>query len=207
MNESQFPQPSPEQLEGFQEGDPLAINEVVELVLASLLRWAWKSYPQLSRDDVQDVVHQVLTEICRNNKRYDASQVVFTTYVIRLLKLRLTDLYVQQQKIEQHEESGLDAYEKMLALPYNDTELADKDTRLARSDFFQQVEEHLNPVEQELLQLMKQGLTRTSDIAPVLARYGPIRDAESDAKNAKARLLRKLSFIRRSLEYTMEDLL
>ncbi len=40
MKESNFPQPTDEQLAGFREGDPVAINEVVELVLPPILRWA-----------------------------------------------------------------------------------------------------------------------------------------------------------------------
>src|SRR2546425_652217 len=82
--ECNFPQPSSEQLAGFQEGDPLVANEIVELVLPSILRWAWTHYKLLPQDDVQDIVHQVLAEICHHSARYDPERVLFTTYVIGL---------------------------------------------------------------------------------------------------------------------------
>ena len=97
MRESNFPQPSPEQLAGFQEGDTLVANEIIELVLPSILRWAWTQYKLLPPDDVQDIAHQVLAEICRHYASYDPERALFTTYIIGLLKLRLADLYTTQQ--------------------------------------------------------------------------------------------------------------
>src|SRR5207245_1100362 len=102
------------------------------------LRWAWKHYKLLSQDDVQDIVHQVLAEICHHYARYDPERVLFTTYVIGLLKLRLADLYATQQERDEKAESGPDAYEKLLSLPYNDIEELDEDTRIVREDFFRQ---------------------------------------------------------------------
>ncbi len=206
MKESNFPQPTDEQLAGFREGDPVAINEVVELVLPPILRWAWGNYELLPRDDVQDIVHQVLAEICHQPARYDPSLVLFTTYVIRLLRLRLVDLYATQRDIEEQEEYGPDAYEKLLALSYNDTGTIDEDTRIVREDFFHQLEEHLEPVERELLQLMRKGIKSTKAAAAILLRYGPIADEERDVKNAKARLERKMAFIRKKLGFKLEDL-
>lgn len=207
MKESNFPQPTAEQLAGFREGDPVAINEVVELVLPPILRWAWRNYKFLSRDDVQDTVHQVLAEICHQPARYDPSLASFTTYVIRLLKLRLADLYAKQHEIDEQEEYGPDAYEKLLALPYNNTGTIDEDTRIVREDFFRQLEEHLEPVEHELLQLMRKGVKNTEAFAAILIRYGPVANEAGDVKNAKARLERKIVFINKTLGYKPEDLL
>lgn len=206
MKGSNFPQPTDEQLAGFREGDPIAINEVVELVLPPILRWAWGNYELLPRDDVQDIVHQVLAEICHQPARYDSSLALFTTYVIRLLRLRLADLYTTQREIEEQEEYGPDVYEKLLALPYNDTGTIDEDTRIVREDFFCQLEEHLEPVERELLQLMRSGIKSTKAAAAILSRYGPITDEERDVKNAKARLERKMAFIRKKLDFKLEEL-
>jgi DNA-directed RNA polymerase specialized sigma24 family protein len=206
MKESNFPQPSSEQLAGFQEGDPLVANEIVELVLPSILRWAWTHYKLLPQDDVQDIVHQVLAEICHHSARYDPERAVFTTYVIGLLKLRLADLYATQQEIDEKVESGPDAYEKLLSLPYNDTETLDEDTRIVREDFFHQVEEHLEPVERELFQLMRKDVKSTRAFAAVLVRNGPVSDEEREVKNAKARLMRKVTFIAKTLGYAPEDL-
>ena len=206
MKESSFPQPTNEQLASFREGDPVTINEVVELVLPSILRWVWKHYKLLSQDDVQDIVHQVLAEICHHYARYDPERVLFTTYVIGLLKLRLADLYATQQERDEKAESGPDAYEKLLSLPYNDIEELDEDTRIVREDFFRQVEEHLEPVEREFFQLMRKDVKSTRAFAAVLVRYGPVSDEERDVKNAKARLMRKVTFIGKTLGYAPEDL-
>jgi len=206
MKESNFPQPSSEQLAGFQEGDPLAANAVVELVLPSIQRWAWTQYKLLPQDDVQDIVHQVLAEICHHYARYDPKRVLFTTYVIGLLKLRLADLYATRQEIDEKEEYGPDAYEKLLSLPYNDTEALDEDTRIVREEFFRQVEEHLEPIERELFQLMRNDVKSTRAFAAVLVRYGPVSDEDRDVKNAKARLMRKVTFIGKTLGYAPEDL-
>lgn len=206
MKESTFPRPTSEQLIAFREGDPLATNEIIELVLQPILRWAWGQYTPLSRDDVQDIVHQVLAEICYHPSRYDPERALFTTYVIHLLKLRLADLYAVQHEIDDQEESGPDAYEKLLALPYNEIEALDEDTRIAREDFFRQVEEHLEPCEQELFRLMRSDVISTKLYAAVLARYRPVLDEERDVKNAKERLKRKVKFIGKTLNYTPEDL-
>ncbi len=206
MKESNFPQPSPEQLAGFQEGDTLVANEIIELVLPSILRWAWTQYKLLLPDDVQDIVYQVLAEICRHYVRYDPKRALFTTYVIGLLKLRLADLYATQQEIDEKEEYGPDAYEKLLSLPYNDTEALDEDTRIVREEFFRQVEEHLDPVERELFQVMRKDVKSSKAFAAVLVRYGPVSDEERDVKNAKARLMRKVTFIAKTLGYAPEDL-
>lgn len=206
MKESNFPQPSSEQLAGFQEGDPLVANEIVELVLPSILRWAWTHYKQLSKDDVQDIVHQVLAEICHHSARYDPARALFTTYVIGLLKLRLADLYTAQQEIDKKVESGPDAYEKLLSLPYNDTEILDEDTRIVREDFFRQVEEHLELVERELFLLMRKDVKSTKAFVAVLVHNGPVSDEEREVKNAKARLMRKVAFIAKALGYALEDL-
>jgi hypothetical protein len=206
MKESNFPQPSPGQLAGFQEGDPLLANEIAELILPPLLRWAWTHYKLLPQDDVQDTVHQVLAETCYHYSRYDPKRGLFTTYVIGLLKLRLADLYAEQQERNENVESGPDAYEKLFFLPYNDTEALDEDTRIVREAFFCQVEDHLEPVERELFQLMRNDVKSSAAFAAVLVRYGPVSDEEREAKNAKARLMRKVTFIAKTLGYAPEDL-
>lgn len=206
MKESNFPQPTPEQLAGFQKGDPIIANEIVELTLPPILRWAWTHYKSLPQDDVQDVVHQVFAEICYHYARYDSRRVLFTTYVIGLLKRRLADLREMHQEIDENEESGPDAYEKLLSLPYNDIEALDEDTRIVREAFLGQLEEHLEPSERELFQLMRNDVKSSRYFAAVLIRYGPVSDEERDVKNAKARLMRKITSIAKTLGYALEDL-
>jgi DNA-directed RNA polymerase specialized sigma24 family protein len=207
MKETNFPRLTDEQLAGFRNGDPFIINEIVKLILPPVLRWAWRQYRLLQRDDVQDIVHQVIAEICHQPQRFDPARASLPTYVIRLLKLRLADLYAKQQEVDNQEEYGPDAYEKLLSLPYNSTEVLDKDTRIVREEFFDQLDEHLEPVERELLLLMRQGRKDTNVFVAVLTRYGLVEDEDREVKNAKARLIRKMTFIVRSLGYKLEDLL
>ena len=74
MHESSFQQPTPEQIAAFVQGDPVAIDEVVHLLLPQLYRWAIRQYPNFPRDEVQSVVNESFAEICRNHARYNPNR-------------------------------------------------------------------------------------------------------------------------------------
>jgi Sigma-70 region 2 len=202
MREIHSQQPTTEQLLSFQSGDPVAINEVIELVLPQLAGWACHLYPVLPPEDVHDVVFQVLAEICQHHARYDPNRAKFTTYAFGLIKRRLTDLYATWIKINEFEESGPDAHEKLLSLPYNDVERPDADVLLTRDEFFQQAETRLSDLEREVCSVM-----RTSDdphlITEILERYGDT----SEVKNVRAIIRRKLTALAAELHYQQEDVL
>src|SRR5689334_18230757 len=119
MEEETFQQPSPELLARFVVGDPIAEDTVLGLVLPQIYRWAIRRYSNLPEQEVQSVIHQVITETCRPRVRYDPNRSKLTTYLIGLIKLRMVDLYEKQNAIYTSEESGIDAKEKLLRLPYN----------------------------------------------------------------------------------------
>lgn len=208
MPKSVFDQPTPELLDGFVAGDPLAINEVVEILLPQIVRWAIKQYRNLPQDEVESTVHQVFTEVCINHARYEPHKAKLTTFVIRLLKFRLADLYQEITQIFKAEDSSLDISEKLLKKPYNDTDTIDAATQLTRKAFFQEAALFLDPYEQEFLEMMRKGEKHQEAFIQILTRHGyPMSDPDHAVKNAKERLIRRLKTIALDAGYTLEDLL
>ena len=207
MDESVFQQPTPEQLAGFVVGDPLATDEIVRLLLPQLCRWAWQQYPRLPDAEVQSTLHQVLAETCVNHARYDPTKAKLTTYLIRLLRLRLADLHRQEQDLRLTEEYGEDTPENQSPSPYNPIELSGVETRQTQQQFFETVTDRLEPVEREFLRLMRQGEKAQQVYVAVLHRYGFGADAAHEVKNTKERLMRKLKAFAREHHYQLEDLL
>src|SRR6185369_10526841 len=99
MKESVFQQPSSQDLAGFREGDPLAIERVLLLMIPQFLRWAWSSYPDLPVDDVEELVYAALAETCRSHSRYDPAASLFTTYVINLIRWRIDRLRKSVERV------------------------------------------------------------------------------------------------------------
>lgn len=202
--ESTFPQPTEEQLTGFVEGDPLAIDAVVRLVLVPLVRWAKSQYGGLPEQEVESLLHQVLGEICVNHSRYDPSRAKFTTYVIYLYKLRVRDLMNRNPKVisleSQFSETGRENY---LDSAYNYIE--DRETDISTEEFFQRLDEHLDDLEREFLALIRSGVKDTQQFAEVLKRYTSVDDPFRQVKNTKERLQRKLRSLAKELGYTAED--
>lgn len=207
MSDSVFQQPTPQQLAAFVEGDPIAEDEVLRLVLPQLYRWAARNYSDLPQPEVQGIIHQVITETCRPKVRYDPSRARLTTYLIGLIKLRLTDLYHKHQRIIKAEESSLDTHEKSPQVLYNESETLGDCTRITREMFFQEVENSLSDLEKDFLTLMRQGEKRLDVFVGVLEQYGAISDPTREVKNAKERLKRKLKATARNLNYRLEDLM
>lgn len=202
--ESAFPQPAEEQLKGFVEGDPIAIDAVVRLVLVPLVRWAKSQYSGLPEQEIESLLHQVLGEICVNHSRYDPSRAKFTTYVINLYKLRVRDLMNRGPKVisldSQFSKTG---HEKHPDLAYNYTD--DKETDISTEEFFQRLNEHLDDLEQEFIALIRSGIKDTDRFAEVLSRHTSVDDPSRQVKNTKERLQRKLRSLAKELGYTRED--
>lgn len=206
--ESAFTQPTAEQLADFAAGDPIAEDEVLQLVLPQLVRWAWKHYANLPREEVESTIHQVLAETCRPVVRYDPARSKLTSYLIRLIKLRLNDVYTKRQTIVGHEESIEHVRENLLHTPYNVmNSLEASATELTRERFFADAAGHLDEQECEILELMRAGIGGVEPYTAVLSKYGSVSDPARDVKNAKVRLQRRLNTLAGRMGYPKEDLL
>ena len=203
MPESVFQQPTPEQIAAFVQGDPVVIDEIVHLLLPQLYRWTIRQYPNFPEDEVQSVVNESFAEICRNHVRYNPQQAQLTTYIIRLIKLRMATLSQAIKKItkivEEQENPSQDTYNRLST--------ANLDTRIVQERFFNKVMERLDDAEQEGLNLMLQEELSQDAYVAVLMRRGPVLDPAGEVKNFKERLKRKVKTIARELGYEREDLL
>ena len=208
MSESVFDQPSSEQLDAFVAGDPIAIDEVVRMLLPQVYRWALRHYANLPEDEVKSIIHLVFAEVCRNHARYSPQRSKLTTYVISIVRLRLNDLYQEVVSSDRISESDVVEYEKRLESLYNLSGTVDATTQIARDAFFQDAAILLDDYEREILNLMRQGEKRQDPFVAVLNRYGyPVSDPSHAVKNAKERLIRKLRSIAHETGYRLEDLL
>ncbi|MBZ0285245.1 MAG: hypothetical protein K8L97_31215 [Anaerolineae bacterium] len=206
MDESKFPQPTSAQLDGFVNGDPIAIQESIELLLPPLIRWAKSNYAGLAADEVESLMHQVFGEVCINHDRYDRKRSKLTTYILNLFKLRVRDLL--QQAAENKKLISLDAdikYEKSLATPYNYTDEEEQNISVQR--FFEQVEQYLEPLEIEFLGLMRSGVKDSERFVTILLNHRTdVNDLTKEVKNTKERLYRKIRTIADELNVVLTDL-
>ncbi|SRR6266498_1314833 len=208
MAGSVFNQPTQEQLDAFVAGDPIVINEVIELLLPQIVRWAIKQYRNLPEDEVESMIHQVFAEVCINHARYEPHKAKLTTFVIRLLKLRLADLYQEITRISTAEDSSLDISENLLKKPYNNTDTIDAATHVTREAFFQEAALSLDPHELDFLEMMRKGEKRQEVFVNILMRHGyPTSDPDHAVKNTKERLIRRLKTIADDAGYPLQDLL
>lgn len=205
-SESTFPQPTADQLKAFVEGDPIAIDEVMTLILIPLVRWAKSQYGGLPEQEVESLMHQILGEICVNHSRYDPSRARITTYVINLYKLRVRDLLSQSKKITSLEVNLTPSeteHEEYPELPYN--YLEDQDQNILTEDFFESVAGHLDDLEREFLDLLRSGIKDTQIFAEVLGKYTEVTEPFKQVKNTKERLHRKLRSLAQDLGYSADD--
>jgi hypothetical protein len=206
MVESKFPEPTFEQLEAFGKGDPIATQEIVELILPPLVRWAKTKYSGLAADEVESLMHQVLGEICINHERYNPQLSKLTTYILNLFKLRVRGLL--QEVNENQKIISLDAdpkYEKLFVTPYNYTD--DEDQIIAINHFFEQVEERLEPVEMEFLRLMRLGIKDSDQfVSIVVQNRSDVGDIAKEVKNTKERLYRKIRSIATEVNFKFTDI-
>jgi hypothetical protein len=205
MDDSVFRQPAPDQLSAFAQGDPVAIDEVICLVLPQLYRWALHQYSNLLADEVKSTIHQVLAEICRHPERYDPGRAKFTTYAINLIKMRLAGLHRSLKKIGQIEDTSQPGQEKPARRAYN--QLDTEDLRIVQQQFFDVARDRLERAERDFLEQMLQGEKSQEVFVSILARYGPVSDPSAEVKNMKERLKRRLKAVALELGYEAEDLL
>src|SRR5262245_33313701 len=132
MSDSIFQQPTALQLEEFVRGDPVVINEVVHILLPQLHRWGVQKYSNLPQDEVQSIINRVFAEACRNHARYNPQKAKLTTYLIRLIDLRMATLYQSIKKKVEAETLFSDQQENFLKGVYNSTNTEEIDNRLAR---------------------------------------------------------------------------
>ena len=208
MSQSVFDQPTQEQLAGFVAGDPVAQDEVARLLLPQIVRWAFKHFPALPREEVESMVYYAFAEACRNHKRYAPERSLLTTYLIRLVRFRLIDLYDELREIEETEETDLKEREKSLQLTYNELDETDAATHAVRDSFFKDATQLLEGAEREFLTLMWDGEFHQEAFAAILTRYGYSDiDLAHEVKNTKERIHRKLALLARERGYKPEDLL
>jgi|SRR5581483_1232253 len=206
MDDSVFEQPTPDQLSAFVQGDPIAKDEVVSVMLPQLYRWARNAYQNLPEDEVQSTLHQVLAEICLNYSRYDPERAKFTTYVIHLFRMRLASLHQLIKSIGKNQEINESEYENRSNVPYNKSE-ADIHKQIAKDRFFDAVTAQLDGAELEFLRQMRSGEKDLAIYVSILSLYQAVTDPASEVKNTKERLKRKIKAIAEELGYQTDDLI
>lgn len=204
MSDSTFQQPSPQDLDGFIEGDPLATDRVVTQLADQLIRWSRGHYPDLTDSDLEDLVYAALEETCRNHARYDQSRSLITTYVINLIKWRAQRVRGAVQRIRAHEDTSPEAQENLPRDAYNQTEAKDIEVRIAREDFYRTVREKLQGLDREFFELEIQG-AEWSDYVGAVEREGAFSNPEAEAKNRRARVRRALKKIAEDMGFEADD--
>ena len=203
MHESSFQQPTPEQIAAFVQGDPLAIDEVVHLLLPQLYRWAIRQYPNFPRDEVQSVVNEAFAEVCRNSDRYNPQQAKLATYIIKMIKWRMGTLDQAITKITKI----LEEQENFSQETYNQLSTTEIEAHIIQDRFFSKVMEQLDGAEKDGLKLMLQEESDQDAYVAILTRYGSVINPAGEVKNFKERLKRKVKIIARELGYESADLL
>lgn len=204
MSDSTFQQPSPQDLDGFIEGDPLATDRVVTLLADQLVRWAKSNYTDLSDPDIEDLVYAALEETCRNHAGYDPSRSLITTYVINLIKWRAQRVRGAVRKIRDHEDTSPEAQEKLPRGVYNQAEAKDIEVRIAREDFYRTAREKLEGLDREFFELEIQG-AEWDDYVRAVEREGSFPNPDAEAKNRRARLRRALKKIAEDMGFEVDD--
>jgi hypothetical protein len=185
---SVFVQPSPEQIEAFRDGDPIATDEVIGLVLPQVTRWAWKTYPDVIPEETCSLVNQVFAEICLNPARFDPQKASITTYAINIITLRMKDKRHKEYKLLDFEGGDLELHENRSRTPYNNLE-----ERIDRDKLFETVNLGLSELEREFLQLMREGEIRMMIFTEALHRHKVVTsNPEREVNTIKERIKRRL---------------
>ncbi|MCB9452392.1 MAG: sigma-70 family RNA polymerase sigma factor [Anaerolineaceae bacterium] len=184
---STFIQPTREQIDAFRDGDPVAIDEVVTIVLPQIYRWAVSKYQNLPPQEVQSVVNQVIAEICRNCNRYDPDQALFTTYAIYLIEKRIVDVWEKEKKIINLESVDLELHENRASGAYKDIE-----EQITIDSLFDTVSSQLDDLERDFLKLMREGEIRLEVFAATLQHYRIVDKPEREINTIKERIKRRL---------------
>lgn len=191
---SSFDQPSREQLEAFRAGDPVAIDEVITLVLPQVTRWAANRYDDIPKQETASVVNQVFAEISFHPERYDPDKARITTYAINLLKLRMNDKRQTEYDLVRFEGFSLDDHENYGDGTYNDLE-----QEIDIIDLFETVSDQLSDVEREFLMLMRAGEKNMEVFVDILSKHADVRDPEREVNTIKERIKRRLNATARKM--------
>lgn len=206
MDESVFKQPTGEQLKQFVDGDPIAIDEVIALVLPHLYLWGKQRYPLLPEQDVYSVIHDVLNETCQKHERYDPTLAKFTTYVIDLIMKRMATVQRKQMRLAQQQESLESFSEKSEEIMYNNIE-TDIVRRVDRENFFLRARSQLSELEVAFLNLMLEGEIHQEPFIAILSRSGITTNVSREVNNTKERVKYKLSMSAQVQGLHLEDFL
>lgn len=206
MSVSKFTQPSQQDLTDFVKGDPVAISRVMDLIVPQLCRWAIKTYPLLDKDDVSQVVFDVAVETCLNHARYNPDISQITTYLINLIRLRMTRLRKTTQKVKNKEEDTETVRDNASPDVYNTLDVEKIEIDSAREKFFNTAREQLEALDKEFFELMLQDAPPEAYVQ-ALEHAGSFPDPAKEVKNRKRRIHRKLKVIADGLRYSLEDLL
>lgn len=206
MDESVFRQPTQDQLKQFVAGDPLAMDEVVELVLPQLVSWAAHRYPTIPDHERESVIDDVLNETYQHHERYDPHKAMFTTYVIDLIEKRMKTAQRKFITLLEREDSLETVSENLPQVKYDNVE-EDVVRRLDRDDFFRLARSHLLPLEAAFLDLMREGEIHNPPFIDILRRFGITNKTVREVKNAKERVKYKLETFAHSRDLRLEDYL
>jgi hypothetical protein len=207
MDESHFQQPTLEQLNRFVQGDPVARDAVLCLVLPQLYSWGQRHYPQIVLPDMHSIIHDVLSETCQHYARYDPNRSKFTTYVIEIIKKRMVTVLRKQIKVANNESSGDENFSEKSPEPtYNELE-TDIVQRIDREAFFRRARVQLTEIESVFLDLMLDGEIHQELFIAVLNRAGFVGNTSREVNNVKTRLKYKLEKSAQVQGLRLEDLL
>lgn len=206
MDESVFQQPTAEQLQQFVAGDPVAMDEVLALVLPQLYIWAERRYSNVPEQERVNVLHDVLNETYQHHDRYNPRLTKFTTYIINLIIKRMATVQRQQIKRSEQEESLESLSEKHREIAYNNIE-ADTVRRIDRENFYRHVRSQLSEIELAFLDLMLAGENRQQAFIAILEASGNTTAPSKDVKNVKERVKYKVNKIAQMQGLSLEDVL
>lgn len=189
----------------LQEQDAIAFEELWYHALPVLFHWAQQKHPDLRRDDIEPIIHDILLYFFRNTKRYDPSKSQLMTYLINLLKLRLLDAYTSVNR--ERDNLELDNPENSENPPYNIIVFPSETGDKARHRLFQEVLATLNPLEQAVLTLRLQEVKSLEAYIAVFQEYGVAQPTRREIKNMKARLDTRVRQVAKQLGYDHDELL
>lgn len=206
MDESVFQQPTSEQLQQFVHGDPIALDEIIELILPQLYGWGKQRYPLLPEQDIYSVIHDVLNETCQKHERYNPKLAKFTTYVIELIIKRMATLQRSRIKLIQQEVSVENLSENSEEPMYNSIE-TDIVRHVDRETFFRRARSQLSELEAAFLDLMREGEIHQELFIVLLNRSGITTNLSREVNNTKERVKYKLSTFAQVQGLHLEDFL
>lgn len=209
MTASAFVQPTAEQLAAFRDGDPVAVDAVITLMLPQLQSYARKHWgADLDEAEIDEAVSQACLETWQKPGRYDSTRSLLSTYLINLTGKRIIDA---RRRLIRDVGRSVPLPETHAIGPSPTYNRVDDDggaaTRVALEQFFAAVEPHLEGYERELLATYRADSADPAVEEAILTRHGFAGDMPDIIKNARARLRRKLRRLAEEHGFHPADLL